>query len=82
MQNEIEANKERDTHGGRRLLAAVITQAVQDLNNPKERADSIAFFWGSNSATAKTYLGLLGYDAEEFLGRLKTKFEAGTLELA
>lgn len=81
MHNEIEANKARDTVGSRRLLAAVIAQAIRDLKDPAHRKSSVEFFWGANKNTSTTYLSLLGYDAADFQRKLKEKFEAGTLEM-
>ena len=68
-----------DPSACRRLLAAVVTLAVDDLTNAPTEADRVSavnFFWGPNPV-ADHYLLLLGLDVGRFKNALKAKLDSG-----
>lgn len=87
MQRNPHNIMDSDTASGRRLIAAIICQAKDDLEikddakAPKlqHKKDAIDFFWGSNSKTSDAYLILLDYNPVEFKAKLKALFEEGKL---
>jgi len=65
-----------DVDASRRILAAVLTLAVEDLKLPKNdphRIASESFFWGANKAVSEKYLVQLGMDPDRFRNAVKAK---------
>lgn len=72
-----------DKNASVRLIAAVILQAVGDLDikdpESKHKKDAYEFFWGRNSQMSDAYLTLLSYDPKQFKDKLKAKVEAAQM---
>lgn len=65
-----------DVDAPRRILAAVLTLAVEDLKLPKgdkHRLESESFFWGANKDVSTKYLVMLGMEPERFKNAVKAK---------
>lgn len=73
---------QEDSGASRRILAAVLALAVEDLNLPEDdphHIDSVKFFWGANKRVSDEYLTLLGMDPARFKNALKAKMSAQTV---
>ena len=72
----LHTEPDEDAGASRRILAAVLALAVEDLKLDKDDPNRIAsesFFWGANKAVSEKYLMLLGMDPERFCNALKAK---------
>lgn len=71
-----------DKNASVRLIAAVILQAVSDLDKDDASAhkkDALEFFWGRNTTICDAYLTLLNYEPKQFKDKLKAQYEAKQL---
>lgn len=85
MQTKTSAHPvmDSDKNSSVRLIAAVILQAVNDLDikdaTSAHKKDAAEFFWGRNSQMSDAYLTLLNYDPKQFKDKLKAKMETAQM---